>query len=161
MPLRGLALLLAAVVLSASSLGCSASSSPLQPTTAASQSGVTSFKVLQPGTTLSDRLANDGSHAYVGEVYESDYCAPCKFYSLAAPSDADVRIDLNWTGSGTFGLWSNRSGTVMNGQPGSAPATLSVTITRGSTVSIFVGAPFGTGPASLVPFNISASVLPG
>jgi hypothetical protein len=96
--------------------------------------------VLSDATPLADVLSPADLPYYVGEVYESDYCSPCKIIRLRAQTRA-VSIVLRWSGDQSLQLWALDSRAV---QSGPSQQTIVVTPTSAETL-LHVGLPWNDG----------------
>jgi hypothetical protein len=113
------------------------------------QSDVTLHVVLQRtvvvgvGGQVTLDLTNDDLPYYVGEAYDSDYCAPCKLVRISGLAGTGrARVTLRWDASGDSGLqlWASDGYNVIPAPPGDAGTRV---VEVGARDSIYVGLPLG------------------
>ena len=79
---------------------------------------------------------------YVGEIYESDYCAPCRLIRLRATAGLGVTVRLQWGASANVAMWeSYGSQCAADGPSG---CTLHTVGTTGDII-LYVGLPLENG----------------
>jgi hypothetical protein len=113
---------------------------------------------LIPGMTVSGQVSPDLSTVFTGEDYDSDYCRTCVLYSLTAPAESDVHVELRWSSSPPIlQLWSSADGiAVTSGAPSAGEPSVTLNVPHGTSVHLFVGATAeGVG---VVPFTLTATV---
>lgn len=114
--------------------------------------------VITPGETLAVSLTTDDLPYYVGEVYESDYCRPCKLIRVggeAGSAQSPRRVHVRWDGEVALGMWAS------DGFAGIAaevvgPRHLSVwTVGAGDSRLLYVGVPFRNTLAQPTTFSLT------
>ena len=96
--------------------------------------------VLSDAIPIADVLSPADLPYYVGEVYDSDYCAPCKMIRLPAQTRA-MSIVLRWSGDQSLQLWQSDTRAV---QSGSSQQTIDVGPASTETL-LHVGLPLNGG----------------
>lgn len=102
--------------------------------------------LLQRSVVVSDRsslsvvLSPADLPSYVGEVYESDYCSPCKLIRLRATVPHEIKVVLRWSGEIPLQLWALAGVVKGAAQPSESELTVLVTTGAGDTV-LHVGLP--------------------
>jgi hypothetical protein len=98
--------------------------------------------VLGEADRLPVTLMPDDSPHYVGEPYDSDYCAPCLLIRVRANSGLGVDVRLRWVESANAAMWESYGNKCATDGP--SGCTLHTGGTRGDII-LYVGLPLENG----------------
>ena len=112
-------------------------------------------------SSLSATLDPGDRGAFVGEPYESDYCAPCKIFRLRTDSSSKIAIQLSWIGDAGLTLWALGGSIRARSASGTSEISVTISTVGGIESKIYVGLPSPNWQVqtlhTAVPFELTTS----